>query len=434
VSSPPVAPPRACGDGFGRVRVLRARKAPAGFLALAASFLMAAQSAPLAAQFPIRQLTPRLNVTTQNAPPANPLPAVLSGAPAAVQPPQTPHPAVARIIVPEKGAISYGSGTLVDARGQFGLVVTNWHVVRDAGGQVSVEFPGGFKSSAQVVKTDKDWDLAALSIQRPPVAPVPIATGVPQLGQSLTIAGYGSGDYRAASGSLANFVSPSPDLPQEMLDLAGVEARQGDSGGPIFNPRGELCGVLFGAGHGYTNGSYGPRVLNFLASVVPGGRPGNDGPPPPDTPPLNSPLASAPLAVATSPAPPVQPPLEIPLLAPPPQGELAERFAHPTAPAGDREGGPRASVAPTAAEVPGEVPAMIHNSLPPRFAVPAASAGGVDLNQAPPTALAAAIWRQVGGISPVDQGKTVLAIIGVLSLLLFGWRISRQVEPDVEED
>jgi len=77
---------------------------------------------------------------------------------------------------------------------------------------------------------------------------------------------------------------------------------------------------------------------------------------------------------------------------------------------------------------------MIHNSLPPRFAVPAASAGGVDLNQAPPTALAAAIWRQVGGISPVDQGKTVLAIIGVLSLLLFGWRISRQVEPDVEED
>jgi len=37
-------------------------------------------------------------------------------------------PAVARIVVPEKDGISYGSGTLIDARGQFGLVISNWHV------------------------------------------------------------------------------------------------------------------------------------------------------------------------------------------------------------------------------------------------------------------------------------------------------------------
>ena len=53
-----------------------------------------------------------------------------------------------------------------------------------------------------------------------------------------------------------------------MLEL-DVEARQGDSGGPIFNQSGELAGVLFGAGQGYTMGSFAPRVRCFLAAVAP---------------------------------------------------------------------------------------------------------------------------------------------------------------------
>jgi hypothetical protein len=53
-----------------------------------------------------------------------------------------------------------------------------------------------------------------------------------------------------------------------MVEL-DVEARQGDSGGPIFNDRGELAGVLFGAGRGTTLGSFGPRVGSFLATLAP---------------------------------------------------------------------------------------------------------------------------------------------------------------------
>jgi hypothetical protein len=53
-----------------------------------------------------------------------------------------------------------------------------------------------------------------------------------------------------------------------MVEL-DVEARQGDSGGPIFNDRGELAGVLFGAGQGTTLGSFGGRVESFLASLAP---------------------------------------------------------------------------------------------------------------------------------------------------------------------
>jgi serine protease Do len=186
----------------------------------------------------------------------------------ALRPPDTPHPAVARIIVPEDGATAYGSGTLVDVRDQYGLVITNWHVVRDSQGTVEVKFPNGFRSHARPLKVDSDWDLAALVIWRPPIEPVQVATTAPRPGDILTIHGYGQGKYRIATGRCTGFYAPKINFPQEMLEL-NVEARQGDSGGPIFNQRGELAGVLFGAGEGTTIGSFAPRVDSFLATLAP---------------------------------------------------------------------------------------------------------------------------------------------------------------------
>ena len=182
--------------------------------------------------------------------------------------PDQAHPAVARIIVPEGEVTSYGSGTLIDVRDQFGLVITNWHVVRDGRGDVEVVFPDGFRSKARPLKVDSDWDLAALVIWRPPAAPVNIAVRAPQSGDQLTICGYGQGQYRAVTGRCTQYYAPKADLPQHMVEL-DVEARQGDSGGPIFNDRGELAGVLFGAGGGTTLGSFGGRVESFLATLAP---------------------------------------------------------------------------------------------------------------------------------------------------------------------
>ena len=201
-----------------------------------------------------------------------------------------PHPAVARIEVPEKGAISFGSGTLVDVRDQFGLVITNWHVVRDAKGPIEVHFPGGFRSKARALKVDADWDLAALVIWRPPVRPVEMSSVAPRPGDQLTICGYGQGAYRSATGRCTQYYAPRSNFPQEMVEL-NVEARQGDSGGPIFNRQGQLAGVLFGAGQGTTLGSFGGRVENFLASLAP-----------------NIGGADETVVAAAAPAPPSQPP------------------------------------------------------------------------------------------------------------------------------
>jgi serine protease Do len=148
------------------------------------------------------------------------------------------------------------------------LVITNWHVVRDGHGEAEVIFPDGFRSPAKPLKVDADWDLAALVIWRPRVAPVKIAASAPQPGDQLTICGYGSGRYRAISGRCTQYYAPKMNLPQHMVEL-DVEARQGDSGGPIFNEHGELAGVLFGAGSGTTLGSFGGRVGWFLGTLAP---------------------------------------------------------------------------------------------------------------------------------------------------------------------
>mgnify|MGYP003729524357 CR=1 FL=1 len=178
-----------------------------------------------------------------------------------------PHPAVVRIIAPGRNSVSYGSGALVAVSQYHGLVVTNWHVIREAAGTIHVLFPNGFRSPATVLRADRDWDLAALAIWRPPVEPIPLAREAPRPGQWLWIAGYGKGSYRAAAGRCTQYFAPGVNMPHEIVELS-VGAREGDSGGPILNERGELAGVLFGTSWGTTMGSYCGRVERFLAATA----------------------------------------------------------------------------------------------------------------------------------------------------------------------
>jgi hypothetical protein len=201
-------------------------------------------------------------------------PAVVAAAPYPLAPnAQIPHPAVVRVIAAEPdGVSSRGTGVLVAVDQSHGLVVTNRHVVRDATGPITVVFTDGFRSDALVLKTDNDWDLAALAIQRPRANPLPMATEVPRPGEPLAIAGYGpDGVYRLVAGRCVTYHSPGGNLPREIVEV-DVEARRGDSGGPIYNARGEVAGILFGAGGnlfsgGYTMGSYCGRVRLFLAAA-----------------------------------------------------------------------------------------------------------------------------------------------------------------------
>ena len=178
------------------------------------------------------------------------------------------HPAVVRIDVEGAGNVVYhGSGTLVAVSEEKGIIITNWHVIRDGIGKCTVRFPDGLVAKATILKTDKTWDLAALSIARPNVRPVKLSGRIPKIGDALTVAGYGGGTYRQSSGRMLQYCAPGMTEPEDIIEVT-TAARNGDSGGPIFAQDGTLAGVLFGSISGTTNGSHAGRVRRFLQSVL----------------------------------------------------------------------------------------------------------------------------------------------------------------------
>jgi hypothetical protein len=316
----------------------------------------------------------------------SPLAEALSGRPS---PPQVPHPAVVRVVAPERDGTALGSGALVAISDQHGLVVTNWHVVRDATGPVTVIFPDGFRSSATVLRVDRNWDLAGLAIWRPNVQPIPLATAAPRPGEPLAIAGYGSGPYRAAAGRCTQYLSPGRGFPAELVELS-TAARQGDSGGPILNGRGELAGVLFGAGDGCTMGSYCGRVRWFLSSIT------TDLPMTP---------GDGTMIAQQTPAPQYEPRR--------PVAAIPVRQA-PTSVAADVPGAvPRAT-----ASVPGSPPPTAPGTVGQAGGgTPAAGQTG---DSAGPRAIS---WQDLAGTTWGEQLKTLLAAIGGLALLLQAARL-----------
>ena len=186
---------------------------------------------------------------------------------------QTPHPAVVRVIAAEPNGASLGTGALVAVDEAHGLVVTNWHVVRDATGPITVVFPDGFRSGALLLKTDRDWDLAALAIQRPQAQPLPLATEPPRPGEPLSIAGYGpEGAYRAVAGRCVKYHTPGRKPPARDPG----SRRRGTTGvipaDRFATAAARLPASCLGpAGNmwsgGYTMGSYCGRVRLFLAAA-----------------------------------------------------------------------------------------------------------------------------------------------------------------------
>jgi hypothetical protein len=178
---------------------------------------------------------------------------------------QVGHPATCRIDNALAGGTRYlGTGTLVDRDDRHGLVVTCQHIFRGGTGTVSVTFPDGQTVPARVVHADGVWDLAALLIDRPVASPVSVAQAQPQRGATVWSCGYGpDGRYRCNRGQVTGYVRTANSGSAETLELTG-SARQGDSGGPVFDERGELVAVLWGTDGRTVGGTYCGRVDHFL--------------------------------------------------------------------------------------------------------------------------------------------------------------------------
>jgi len=160
-----------------------------------------------------------------------------------------------------------------------GLIVTNRHVVRPTNGQsvkrIAVVFEGTkgewrFATIESISETD---ELAFLRITRP--GPYPTISGIARdsdnvrLGDPVAILGFPLGNATAGMEGSINTLRPAATLGIGTVSKTLAEniqldayAAQGSSGSPVFDARGLVIGVLFGAA-----GESGGRIVYTVPSA-----------------------------------------------------------------------------------------------------------------------------------------------------------------------
>lgn len=179
---------------------------------------------------------------------------------------RVPAEASCRVYNQHSGFSNVGSGTLIDCADnpRSGLVLSCWHLFREGTGKVVVQFASGRTYGARVVALDESADLAALVIANPLVQPVKVAFEL-EPRANLTACGYGqSGQYRCVSGLAVG----TSDQQGQTSVLLGNAVRTGDSGGGVFNERGQLVAVVWGQRDGVTYASCGRPLRNFVGRVL----------------------------------------------------------------------------------------------------------------------------------------------------------------------
>jgi hypothetical protein len=221
------------------------------------------------------------------------------------------------------GATNVGSGTLVDvtADRRSGLILTCAHLFSEGTGQLTVRFADGAEHGAILVAIDRQADLAAIEIASPRVSAASLATDAAPLAGPLHPCGFGGdGTFGSFGGRV---LGQAVGHGQESVRIAGA-VRSGDSGGGVFNTRGELVAVVWGECGGVTYASTGAPLRRFMDRMLGlANRPASAAPVsacPDDRCPLSGP-ASSPAVIgwapaARKPATPAQPPIDV---QPPPQ-------------------------------------------------------------------------------------------------------------------
>jgi S1-C subfamily serine protease len=171
---------------------------------------------------------------------------------------QQVDPAVVEIatiqsVVPDQGparrvsAGGLGSGVLISADGQ---IMTAAHVVQVAD-EVSVRFITGDVVTAKIVASDPGSDVALIKAASVPAGIVPAVLGnsdATEVGDPIFVVGA---PYGIAHSLTVGHVSARRTPDQlfggfEKVELLQTDAaiNQGNSGGPMFNMRGEVIGIV----------------------------------------------------------------------------------------------------------------------------------------------------------------------------------------------
>ncbi len=148
------------------------------------------------------------------------------------------------------GNFGLGSGVVVD---NFGDILTSLHVVNHAT-SIHVTFADGTRSTAQVVTTQPENDIAVLQADDPPLSLIPAVLGNPnamRVGDEAYVVGNPFGLYSSmSSGVISGFnrTFRPTNHSAELEGLIQIDAavNPGNSGGPLLNRAGHVVGIVTG--------------------------------------------------------------------------------------------------------------------------------------------------------------------------------------------
>ena len=147
---------------------------------------------------------------------------------------------------PLGGQDALGSGFVIDKTGH---IVTNYHVVRDAG-QVTVSFSNRDTVKAVVVGTDPSTDIAVLRVETAASALTPLPMGnsdAVRVGDPVVAIGNPFGLDRTVTAGIVSALQRLIQAPNSFtidhVIQTDAPINPGNSGGPLLNARGQVIGV-----------------------------------------------------------------------------------------------------------------------------------------------------------------------------------------------
>jgi S1-C subfamily serine protease len=145
---------------------------------------------------------------------------------------------------------SLGSGVIIDTDAD---ILTSLHVVTNTV-EIQVFFADGTHSTAQVIKTQPDIDIAVLQPDQPPTVIIPAVLGNPnamRVGDEAFVVGNPFGLYSSMSAGVISGFDRSFQPSESKNELHGLiqfdaAVNPGNSGGPLLNRHGQVIGIVTG--------------------------------------------------------------------------------------------------------------------------------------------------------------------------------------------
>ena len=181
----------------------------------------------------------------------------------------------------DKGLFSGSSGSSGGEGTGFvispdGVIVTNNHVVADAGGRIEVEFGDGTKQAAELLGRAPEYDLAVIKVDGKNLPTVKLGNSdalavgdqVVAVGNALALKGGLSVTEGIVSGK--GRTVPEDQTGTTLYDVLQTDAaiNPGNSGGPLVNAAGEVVGINTALAGGSQNVGFAISIDSAKAVIA----------------------------------------------------------------------------------------------------------------------------------------------------------------------